>query len=209
MWGAVKTRAVANGYARWASVLAKALHAKGRTLGLDLSGDCGGSPIDLFDVFAANATVVDQLMLMGTYRDIHDGLFYEKELVSRAIAAGIPAGQLSVGIGSISASDPLRYGWNMSDLSEYLHWVSAQGITQLGVWRSDIDVYQPPVKTAPFFLKALRNFLEARQTRQKPTDTSVVVLGGAASDWTNTTTPGVQDFSGNPILKPAPHHLER
>ena len=61
MWGAVKTRAVANGYVRWASVLAKALHAKGRTLGLDLSGDCGGSPIDLFDVFAANATVVDQL----------------------------------------------------------------------------------------------------------------------------------------------------
>jgi hypothetical protein len=158
-WGAAKTRAVANDYAHWASLLSAKLHTKGLFLGLDLSGDCGGSPIDLYDVFAANATVVDQLMLMSTYRDIHDSLFYEKELVSRALTAGIRPSQLSVGIGSVSVSDPVRYGWNASDLNDFLRWVKGQGITQLGIWRSDIDVYKPPVQTVPFFLRALRDFL--------------------------------------------------
>jgi hypothetical protein len=168
LWGKVKTRAVANKYAQWANRLAPKLNAEGRTLGLDLSGDCGGSPIDLFDVFAANATNVDQLMLMSTYRDIHDRLFYEKELVSRAIAAGIPRKRISVGIGSISTSDPVRYGWNQTDLQTYLQWVAGQGITMLGIWRSDIDVYKPSeVKTAPFFIEALQAFL-ASGAKERP-----------------------------------------
>lgn len=50
-WGPTKTRNVANGYARWGDLLAAKMHAAGKTVGLDLSGDCGGSPVDLYDVY--------------------------------------------------------------------------------------------------------------------------------------------------------------
>lgn len=103
-------------------------------------------------------------MLMATYRDIHDGLKYEKVLVSRALASGIAADQLSVGLGSVSVAEPARYGWNASDLRVYIDWVVSLNITNIGVWRSDIDVYSSKAKvaTAPFFLAALQDFLHGR-----------------------------------------------
>jgi hypothetical protein len=159
-WGPTKTAAVATGYARWANTLASKMHAARKWVGVDLSGDCGGSPIDLFAVFGAHATAVDQLMLMGTYRDIHDQLKYEKVLVSRALAAGIRPAQLSVGLGSVTTNRTAAgYGWNATDLDTYLRWLGSLQITNVGVWRADIDVYKGASETAPFFLAALGDFI--------------------------------------------------
>lgn len=91
---------------------------------------------------------------MATYGD---HLAYDKVLVRRALSDGIKASQLSVGLGSISAHDTKRYGWNASDLEEFIGFVVAQKITKLGVWRSDIDFSS---KTSPFFLSALGAFLQ-------------------------------------------------
>ena len=81
--------------------------------------------------------------------------------VTRALAAGIPAAQLSVGLGTISNAFPTEFGWNRTDLVEYLDWVDGLGITNIGVWRSDLDVYgsKDKVATAPFFLAVLEQFL--------------------------------------------------
>ena len=51
--------------------LAGKMHAAGKTVGLDLSGDCGGSPIDLYDVF--NSSRVDTLMLMAGLQTLGTG----------------------------------------------------------------------------------------------------------------------------------------
>ena len=70
-WGVNGTRAVAAAYSSWTAALAIAMHKEGHrknktlTVAVDLSGDCGGSPIDLFDIFATNNNV-DQFMLMAT-----------------------------------------------------------------------------------------------------------------------------------------------
>ena len=183
-WSATKVRAVANGYASWATLLAEKLHALNATLGLDLAGDDGGSPIDLFDVFAQNASAVDDLFLMSTYRDLHDSLAYEKVLVTRALAAGIAPAKLGVGLGSVSAAFPTEFGWNASDLTAYLQWLAEKDIKSIGIWRSDIDVHAPSVaRTAPFFLDALRAFLGRRDDNITALQAKLdAALGGRATD---------------------------
>ena len=63
--------------------------SNGCTVSWGYPTDDGGSPIDLFDVFAANATAVDTFMLMSTYGDRYPA--YTRTMVTRAPAAAMAA----------------------------------------------------------------------------------------------------------------------
>lgn len=65
-WSTSKMEAAAVDFAQYSNELATALHASGRRLGLDLSGD-QGSPIDQFKAFGTHATSVDFFTMMATY----------------------------------------------------------------------------------------------------------------------------------------------
>jgi hypothetical protein len=160
-WGRNKTRLVAQAYASWASSLADELHSRNNsnfTLGLDLAGDDGGSPIDLFDVFASEASAVDHLFLMGTYHGKDPT--YARSLVSRALNAGIPPRQLSVGLGSTAEGGNNIYDWNNTSLALFVEWVEEQGVTRLGVWRSDLDAnVSACCHTEAWFVETLAEWL--------------------------------------------------
>ena len=161
-WERNKTRRVAQAYASWATILADELHSRkssNMTVGLDLAGDDGGSPIDLFDIFASEAcAVIDDLFLMGTYHGKDST--YARSLVTRALDAGIPPHQLSVGLGSTAKGGNNIYDWNATSLSLFVQWVKDQGVTRLGVWRSDLDVnVSACCHTEPWFVNTLEEWL--------------------------------------------------
>ena len=161
-WGRNKTRLVAQAYASWASSLADELHSRSNsnfTLGLDLAGDDGGSPIDLFGIFASEASTVDHLFLMGTYHGKDPT--YARSLVSRALNAGIPPRQLSVGLGSTAEDGNNVYDWNKTSLALFVEWVEEQGVTRLEVWRSDLDAnVSVCCHTEPWFVETLAKWLQ-------------------------------------------------
>jgi hypothetical protein len=201
IWGPARSRAVANGYAHWATELAAAVHSRQLTVGLDLAGDDGGSPIDMFDVFAANASTVDTLMLMSTYSDTFPS--YKKEMVTRALTAGIPAAQLSVGLGTVSAAEPTRYPWNASALSAFIHFVVQQNVTALGIWRSDIDVYKGKIATAPYFLDALEMFLASPPSGSTSSSGNTVAINSASPPSGSTSSGTTVAINSNPASPPS------
>ena len=150
------------GISSWASSLADELHSRSNsnfTLGLDLAGDDGGSPIDLFGIFASEASTVDHLFLMGTYHGKDPT--YARSLVSRALNAGIPPRQLSVGLGSTAEDGNNVYDWNKTSLALFVEWVEEQGVTRLEVWRSDLDAnVSVCCHTEPWFVETLAKWLQ-------------------------------------------------
>ena len=155
--------AAAVGFAQYSNELAIALHASGRRLGLDLSGD-QGSPIDDFAAFGIHAPAVDYFTLMATYNyyDIiekNGARYNDRLMVTRALAGGIPAEKLACGISSETVKSPNKTGWNHSTLGAFEEWITGLGVAGLDVWRTDIDVTWPIDKTEPWFLAILDKFI--------------------------------------------------
>jgi hypothetical protein len=155
--------AAAVDFAQYSNELAIALHASGRRLGLDLSGD-QGSPIDDFAAFGIHAPAVDYFTLMATY-NYYDSIekngahYNDRLMVTRALAGGIPAEKLACGISSETVKFPNKTGWNHSTLGAFEEWITSLGVGGLDVWRTDIDVTWPIDKTEPWFLAILDKFI--------------------------------------------------
>ena len=159
--------AAAVDFAQYSNELATALHASGRRLGLDLSGD-QGSPIDDFAAFGTHAPAVDYFTLMATYHYYNsvekNGVHYNDRLmVTRALGGGIPAEKLACGISSETVKFPNKTVWNESTFGAFEEWISSLGVGGLDVWRTDIDVTWPIDKTEPWFLAVLDKFIAGSQ----------------------------------------------
>lgn len=165
-WSASKMAAAAVDFAQYSNELATALHARGRRLGLDLSGD-QGSPIDNFEAFGTHAPAVDFFTMMSTYHYFDsvekDGKTHydDRLMVTRALAGGIPAAKLACGISSETVKFPNKTVWNASTFGAFEAWISGLGVGGLDVWRTDIDTTWPVDHTEPWFLAVLDKFMAA------------------------------------------------
>ena len=97
-WPTAMLDAAALDFAIFSNKLATALHASGRRLGLDLSGD-SDRPIGVFPAFGAHAKDVDYFTLMSTYsyydikRPGHSD-YNDYLMVLDALKGGIPAAKI-------------------------------------------------------------------------------------------------------------------
>jgi hypothetical protein len=115
--------------------LAEALHKKDKLLVVCVS-DWGILAPKYYKAIASSGA--DKFVSMGsTYKNE----LGNKEHVSQMKAA-FPLQSIVVGIGTMAPSNCLGqtgdYKWTAASLSKFVDWVAKQGITSLGVWRTDI-----------------------------------------------------------------------
>jgi hypothetical protein len=132
------TPADAAAYASFLDTLAKALHAHGLLVTVDVA-----TWSKIWDLKAIAATSVDAIFTMNTYGD--DDVVWARELA--LVIADIPASKLVVGLETTMSSTGKPY--NTSELTLRFDALRAAGIRRVGLWSSPVpDLFWP-------FLKAL------------------------------------------------------
>jgi hypothetical protein len=92
----------------------------------------------------------------------------ENEVFVRQALAALPPGSYAAGIGSVLAPGAAGkcewdYKWTNASLAPFVGWLKEEGVEFVDVWRCDIDqAYDTkgPDDTAPFFMDALKSFLD-------------------------------------------------
>lgn len=120
-------------YAHFLDTLAKALHAHGLLVTVDVATWSA-----IWDVRAIAATAVDAIFTMNTYTD--DDALWLRQLAD--VVAMIPADKLVVGLETTHASDGRAY--NVSDLTLRFDALKSAGVRRVGLWASPIpDLFWP------------------------------------------------------------------
>ena len=143
-----ETAAHAQAFVKFLAALSSGLHAKSKQLGVCVS-DWGVIAPTYYKQLAT--TKADVFASMGsTYygtdkTDPSRGLL--NKLHVREMVAAFPLESIAIGIGTMSVAGACAsakglltsdYGWTQQSLTEYLDFLSTEGITKLGIWRADI-----------------------------------------------------------------------
>ena len=145
------TMAHAIAYASFLGQFAKSLHSKGKKLGMDVSG------WGILDKYSLYSTLdLDIFTSMSTYYGTN--ITSNIEIVNQ-MTSSINSNKLAVGIGTMALNPDFNYNWTEYDLDIFLYFLKDNNITEIDIWRSDIDNPDETNTTLPWFLRMVTNWV--------------------------------------------------
>jgi hypothetical protein len=138
-------------YANFLGQFAKSLHSKGKKLGMDLSN---WGILNKYSLYSK--LDLDIFTSMSTYygTNLTDNMNIVKQMTSV-----IDTDKLAIGIGTMATNADFHYNWTEYKLDIFLYFLQDNNITEIDIWRSDIDNTEQTGTTLPWFLRMVDNWV--------------------------------------------------